>query len=380
MAHSNGRIYIDTSVTPNVGVDLVGDVAYVLGTGSGYLEDNCTAAAIKQWAKYRPIEKAGYVQRLTDAMRKAEDWGIGNIPQWSSKTLANMVNFWAKGNTSSANLPDIGLKVEWWTKVLPSTNNRLLDFAADVGMKGYRHSAEAPIAQLSGSLEISLSGQLDVIYTPGVANDETLSFADFRSWKDFYFGVVFAKSNASTIYIVTQDVTVENATDFTLHIPSADALEGTWLVFPILSSAEISTLSSAQNNTVATWVALLESVSKAVTLRKVDYTLLADYASRDERTIDYKFSLRNNETNTSLSQVSLVITFIDSLGNVLATQSKSVALVAAQSTAAVTGSYAFSSASGAQQCYSVLATVSSMLPSRFDPQTVEAIVGDLPTV
>ena len=379
MAHSNGRIYIDTSVTPNIGVDVIGDVAYVLGKNSGDVGTLCSSTDINQWAKYRPIEKAGFTGRLTDAMRKAEDWGIGNIPQWSSKTLANMVNFWAKGNTSSANLPDIGLKVEWWTKVLPSTKYRLLDFVADVGMKGYWHGAEAPIAPISDALEISFSGQLDVLYPKGAESAETLSFKDFTNWDDFYFGVVFAAPSSSTIYIVTQSVTLANATDFTVHIPDADELVGTWRVFPILSSASITPLSKTQNNTVATWVALLEYVGTTITIHKVDYELIADYAFRDGRTIDYKFAVKNNETNTSLT-IALTIDYLDSLGNVLYTQTNSGNQVPAGSMVDVMGSYAFPGTVQAQQCYSVRATTHTMTPSRYDVKSVEAVVGATPVV
>ena len=48
MSHNNGRIYIDTSVTPNIGIS-VWEVAYVLGSGA----DVCRNQKIKPFAKYK---------------------------------------------------------------------------------------------------------------------------------------------------------------------------------------------------------------------------------------------------------------------------------------------------------------------------------------
>ena len=55
MSNQNGRIYIDTSTTPPKGIDVLNDLGYVLGTGSGDVGVNCTNNGINPASKFKPF-------------------------------------------------------------------------------------------------------------------------------------------------------------------------------------------------------------------------------------------------------------------------------------------------------------------------------------
>jgi hypothetical protein len=80
MAYANGIPYIDTSVTPNIGVSIY-DVQRALGTSECDLGSLCTHDNINKWARYKP-ERADGQQPLTygDAQiarsRKGNNFGL----------------------------------------------------------------------------------------------------------------------------------------------------------------------------------------------------------------------------------------------------------------------------------------------------------------
>lgn len=153
MAHSGSRIYIDTSVTPNIGIDPQADIAVVLhrrGVGDvGQLCRDCdkngnilSPRKINIWSKVKPTEVAGKVGDLTEADRygTASDhssgiyWGIQiNVP-----TTPNIGNI----HTSSFT----------WSK-RPSTQFRETDF------NGYDHAA---VPNPAGSVATPATGYVDV--------------------------------------------------------------------------------------------------------------------------------------------------------------------------------------------------------------------------
>lgn len=79
MAHTQTRIYIDTTTNPDLGVS-TGDVKSVLGELSNDVGNLCQSDKINKWAKYKPIRyylydtststKSPYFGLLTEAMRK----------------------------------------------------------------------------------------------------------------------------------------------------------------------------------------------------------------------------------------------------------------------------------------------------------------------
>lgn len=386
MANSNGRIYTTLSGGTQYGVS-VADVQTVLGTSKNDVGQLCTHDSINMWAKYRSIEKAGFKGILTDALRKSVNWGLGNIPIWTNKALPQAVKFWVGGQSSTGSTPpDCGIQTSYWTMVLPSTIYRLRDFASDVNDKGYFHGAQAPILPIVGSLAIPSTGQLDVIYPRGAENSETILLSDIGNFDDYYFGVVFAKDDFSTIYIMTQEYAIGSASwsqDFTLHIAGASSVlvpsgsSATWKVFPVLCSGSFATLTDVHASLAEyTTVALLEPTEEVITKAGVDYTLAANYARRDSnsRIVSYSFYFRNNETDTGLQGVRLSIRFKTAMGEVVASVQNTIGTVAANSNVNADGSYSFDSIGVAESIYSVDAHVDQIIGRDYTTQWAEAVV------
>ena len=376
MSHTTTRIYTEEVSNVRHGVSFA-DVQAVLETGDNDEGLLCTNDRINKWAKYRPIEKNNYKGLLTDALRKAQNWGIGNIPIWDNGVadLGKMVNFWSGDDTSSPNLPDCGLQVEYWTRILPSTFFRIRDFAADVDNKGYFHGAVEPITPITGSIEISVADQLDVVFGQLNTDPETIHIYDFDGFDNLYFGVVFYNPSYGT-YIATQDTKVEmlESMGYGIHIHNPDALAGkTWKVWPCLSSTEFSTgLTHNVNNTGGPFVALLDWESISVTIHYLSYGLNADYARLNGRSIEYQFTFRNYETGTGVSSVILALEFRDSNNNVLDAAQLTIGNVGPSSYVSAQGAHVFQNP---ETVYSVYGHIHSMSAVNYQDIGDEAIVG-----
>ena len=402
MANSNGRIFITTTGGVTYGVEIA-DLQQVLGRGVNDLgllcsdqEWNTAGTAlqsidrINKWAKYRPIEKSNFLGILTDTQRRAENWGIGNIPIWTNKTIPQMVKFWIGGSGSSGSTPpDCGIQSSYWTKVLPSTYYRLRDFAADVNDKGYLHGAQDPIYPLVGELAIPSTKQLDVIYPRGAESAETILLSDIGSFDDYYFGVIFANADFSLIYIMTQTNKMGSDSwtqDFTLHIPNATdylvptGTSATWRVFPIFCNASFSTLTDVHSNpNPFTTVALLDYTEEVISASGVNYTFISNYARRDSgsKEVSYLFEFTNNETDTGLTGVRVVVEYKTSLGEVVATGINNVGTVQPSATARVEGSHQFTTMGIAASIYSVVAHVDQIIGRDFTTLWAEAVVNEI---
>ena len=256
MAYNNGQIYVDNSVTPNIGVS-IGDLqqcfaVIIEATINGQtvrrlssdLGVNCAKRAndtftvggvtwqvvsrreINPWAKYKPIEyKPGsspVVTPLTESQRASVNYGQINIPVWyGGKRLSNVVNFWLEIDTSSTNRPNdyaSNPPAKWWTNQLPTTAFRLTDFSeypVTNAHKGYFHNAEPYVGMMIGStIEVASNGAATVTFVSGKAGVTaglSISYSDLsvmqgRSYQNLYFGAVIVIG--STYYLFTQETTV----------------------------------------------------------------------------------------------------------------------------------------------------------------------------
>lgn len=403
MANENGRIFVTTEGGVTYGVEIA-DLQQVLGTSDNDLGLLCTDKTwdreqtpwvlvdtdrINKWAKYRPVEKANFLGILTDSQRKSVDWGIGNIPIWTNKTIPQMVKFWIGGATGSAP-PDCGIQMYYWTKVLPSTYYRLRDFSSDVNNKGYFHGAQAPIFPFVGDLAIPSTAQLDVIYPRGAESAETLLLSDIGNFSSYYFGVIFANADFSLIYIKTQDYPMGSSSwtqDFTVHIPGAadllvplPASSATWRVFPVFCNALFSTLTDVHSSiTEYTTVALLDYTEEVITRNGVNYRFVANNASRDSgsRKVSYSFQFINDETTTGLTDVRVVVEYKTSLGEVVATGINNVGSVQASESVEVSGEHQFNTVGIAASIYSVVAHVDQITGRDFTVKWAEAVVNEI---
>lgn len=90
MAYNNGLIYVDSNVTPPNGVS-VRDVQQALGVSAQDVGSLCRSLVINKWAKYKPVKVANVVIPITDAQRKAANYGfsVGSVTG-SPDTIAKM--------------------------------------------------------------------------------------------------------------------------------------------------------------------------------------------------------------------------------------------------------------------------------------------------
>lgn len=333
MAYSNGRIYVDTSVTPNVGVSIAdlqqcfavvieatiagqtvrklsGDLGVhcALKTGDTFTVDGVTwrvisRAEVSMWAKWRPIEPATArkVVPLTLADRQAVNFGIGNIPLWKATYLFRMCAYWFYDDNSSTNYPTNGEQQAYWTKVLPTTAFRLTDFVdIDSPANGYFHNAKAPITDITVSgMEGGPNGQIDVIYPrneEGVTAGLTIKYEDLvmgdlarGAVSNMYFGIAFRKIGSTTYYAITQDTTMADIAEygasvhmvFTTQIAQAffgNTLSAQVEMFPFVSSVAIGvtysgeSLKSPVSNTgqiSGNFIPLLEKQALTLGIRKL---------------------------------------------------------------------------------------------------------------
>ena len=182
MANNNGKIYVDTTQTPNVGVSIE-DVRTVLNYNSNDLGTLCGNSNnnVNKWAKHKPIVYANAIAPLTDAQFKEKNYGL---------TIPNPLT----GNYTK--IDDVILNAEdayVYTKPsgLMASPFRLTDF------NNYDHSVKAPINGFPGT-----------IYIPSTVTTRILNFdinqstlyaigltdlpSDFNSW---YLAFAVKKNN-----------------------------------------------------------------------------------------------------------------------------------------------------------------------------------------
>lgn len=75
MAYNGSIVYVDNTVTPPNGVS-VHDVQQALGVSAQDVGSLCRSVVINKWAKYKPIRLSGVVIPITDAQRKAANYGF----------------------------------------------------------------------------------------------------------------------------------------------------------------------------------------------------------------------------------------------------------------------------------------------------------------
>lgn len=213
MAYSNGRIYVNKSVTPNIGVSIAdlqrcfavvikatingqtvrrlsGDLGVICSkkTGDTFTVDGVTwqvesRAEINPWARYRPIPCYGLINNvennkptpISDSIRAAEQYGI-DIP----------IDLYKPDLEAGYNdYVDSVLKYgEYWLPLLPFRDDRwkrLTDFAKTndndtaVGNVGYDHNAKPD------EVKVTITGGLNAEQTNGVHFLEPLVPAE-RRW------------------------------------------------------------------------------------------------------------------------------------------------------------------------------------------------------
>lgn len=75
MAYSNGRIYVDTSDTPHIGVSIA-DIQAAVGLSRNDIGGLITTGNINKWAKYKPEHHPNQKRPLSNSDRAANNFGL----------------------------------------------------------------------------------------------------------------------------------------------------------------------------------------------------------------------------------------------------------------------------------------------------------------
>lgn len=241
MAHdSNGRIYIDTSVTPNIGIS-VADCQAVFGTNRNTFGDVITNEAINKWAKYKPL-RSSKLGVLTVTERKELNHGLTMTKYTSPSALvAGYTNDYAylrpRGKTTYN---------EWF---------RRGDF------NGYNHNAEGPVQSFAcPSGDVTENQDIIVRLYLNPSNQVP---AGSLVWSDidpedashpisqYYFGVIIRTGTSSTYRVLTMGTPVGTGNptqELALTLPaSLFSLGSSYTIYPIFSYTAYTSVSSASS-------------------------------------------------------------------------------------------------------------------------------------
>ena len=104
MAHTTNRIYIDTSVTPHIGVSIA-DIQSVIGSSRNDIGGLIVNGNINKWAKYKPEHHPNQKRPLSNSDRAANNFGLTTPAlQRNLETIAaNYASYYQYTPPASAN-------------------------------------------------------------------------------------------------------------------------------------------------------------------------------------------------------------------------------------------------------------------------------------
>lgn len=248
MSNTGGKIYIDTSSTPNVGVS-VADLQTVLSSNENDFGRLCVNDSIKMFAKYKPL-RSNKLGMITEAERRELNYGITFSTYNSASAIASAYDNntgWQYLKPRGRNGGGTGVH-EWY---------RPLDFANpnNVASYGYNHNCVSFISSVdvpSSYQRRTETGNVGYVvrgyWTPsnqlpaGNVTWADLAIDGTLDLDDMYFGIIIKKG--SSYYAKTATTTLgSNAYVSEVEIldTQMNALgDGTYYVYPFLYNAQLS--------------------------------------------------------------------------------------------------------------------------------------------
>lgn len=247
MSNANGRIYIDTSVTPNKGIDVSRDVAHVLGRSTRQFGQLCgdvdkngvRVNAINMWSLQKPVRRAGGSQPSNWQAASSGNYGINPHGFGAGATALTALRTYAYDG-----------KLNGWEYEPPrgldhNEGFRVRDF------NEYYHYSQRPFDGWSGMATSIVGGNVwfgldnvvnDWAGIPGSIYYEHLKLtagSTSKYLKDCYFGVAVFNSANNCIGIITcqnkmgaaQPEYFEDA-NWSCGFDNIDWPAGTYQVFP----------------------------------------------------------------------------------------------------------------------------------------------------
>lgn len=353
MSYANGKVYVDTSVTPNIGVSVY-DVQRALGTSENDVGSLCKHENINKWAKYKPM-RLTQLTAITENGRQSVNYGIINIPTWTYLSRMATFLFGDRDSVAANTYPSCGYNngIIYWDYAKPQGNAaspvspyRLTDFSeypVSANMKGYYHLAEAPIRGMAtDAIDITPEGVLQIMFPFGTYNVNTLQFSDLTlpdagsdPISGMYYGLLLKQksgSGAGRTYVVTQAdnigqisaLTPENMV-VTIPLTESDATwAGTWNIMPIISKVKIETKTTSLSNYdgqyfVAMLPDHLQDISVTIQRAKAELLNVVAYRVEDSQqpTAYFIITLRNAVNENVSRNYRLFISICDSSGNLI---------------------------------------------------------------
>lgn len=163
MPNENGKIFINGNTTPPKGVDVINDIAYVLGESSGDIGYLITQGNINPWALYKPY-RANELKSNPRTLNLSV-LGFGTPP--NSGKVQTFIEFYE--NNGSAMIG--GVRANGWQYLRPRANQtpkerfRVFDFLkVEVGgvpipnVYGYDANADNPYGTFRPPVPVAVSG------------------------------------------------------------------------------------------------------------------------------------------------------------------------------------------------------------------------------
>jgi hypothetical protein len=350
MSYANGKVYVDTTVTPYIGVSVY-DVQRALGTNECDEGSLCRHDNINKWAKYKPV-RLSQRYAVTENGRQSVNYGIINIPTWSY--LSKMAAFLFTDNTTTKqnNAPSCGYNngIIYWDYEKPQGSSgqnpspyRIMDFSEypfTASQKGYYHFAQAPVRGMeTGEINVTPDGVLQVRFPLGVQNANTLTFADLtlpdmgsRPLSGMWYGILLKQVTGSITnrtYVITQSNTIGELSAsyivFDIPLGSGDAnWAGVWHIQPIISSKKIDTLdTNISNHDGNYFVALLpdhlNDITVSIQKAKAEMTNVVAYRVEQSQqpTAYFTVTLKNATRENVSRNYSIYISICDINGNLI---------------------------------------------------------------
>lgn len=238
--NQNGRIFIDTSTTPNKGVEIA-DMQSVFGISANDIGQIIDTADINKWAKYKPV-RSGKLGILTDAERAELNHGIV-LTKYTSP--AALVSGYAG---DYAYLKPRGMATY-------GEPYRVLDF------NEYNNNAESPVSSFQGiSGDVTEGTDLIVRLYLNPSNQVptgSILWTDLnpgeRPLSQYYFGVIIRTGTSSTYRVITMGTAIGTGypiQELALTLPaSLFAVGNSYTLYPILSYTAYTTATSQSSYT-----------------------------------------------------------------------------------------------------------------------------------
>lgn len=231
----NGNIFTMEDSNAETFTKLCQDLAGLIRSASADFENIVASSLINPWAKYKPFRYNAWnfaSDSAMDTARRSVNQGFDltnalissnvNVSNIASKYAGDEFNGWVYQHPRGASAN-------------PVEPNRMRDF------DGYNHAALPFIGGWSAPNRIAkdVNTQISVTFTIPLEESDSLIYKDFPIIENSYIGVAFVASNGDTQRLTATAPIKSNG--ISVELPSAGLNEGTYQVYPFLSSVKMNT-------------------------------------------------------------------------------------------------------------------------------------------